>query len=527
MIRLPPTSISLSEIDIQFHMQQAEIYQGLVRQGFDKQDISRYLEDYRKSALPDTAPSVPVQLARAPSTLDFACRPKKSRPSPEAISKIEKNDTGQQPVSFESDMLAEDAKEPSGYAEHGPILVDSEDDTANASSPSISPAAMPPKCHSHMHAPRQSSLLRFSTAVSPDRHSNASQGSEVQHVPTSLPARRYRPRSQTDPYISSEKEHSSADISEHILGRIAQLSVDDGVPLSYSSDFGSDGLSLPSPPSHRHGTLRRRPSTAALRTNIAPAAGAEGYLGNNPDASKLPSTLLRSQSSDLLPALNAQNEFPSSPPAQDSSLINPSTPPLAEDQSLWPATPITARRTAPMDREEDEDHGPRYLDGSSFSVYNDSLPTISQPQTPADLSRTRLITEREAAYTAPPGMIRFGSVSTAMREPSDAGGALGQESPTLHAITMRERRSRQLWRSMRVEGARMRRNRLRDQELLDETTPGSARARRRQRQLEEEPWRDELDADRVGEENFETNFTITPGGVMRVVSGNANRRGED
>lgn len=523
MIRLPPTSISLSENDIQFHMQQAEIYQGLLKQGFDKQDISRYLEDHRKNALPEMEPSVPAQASRAPSTLDFACRPRKDPSSFEGTCKNDKGiETGRNSTSFESHPPVEDVSDISADPETVSRLSGSEDDSGEDSARSVSPTAMAPKIHSNMHAPRQSSLLRFSTAVSPDRQSCISELSESPQVASSGPVRRYRPQSQTDPYLSSERE-SSANSSEHVAERVAQLSLDDSVRSDHSSPFSSDDLTLPSPPPQHFGSLRRRPSLATLRASIGVPGSPDGDFANTTVATNL-SSRCSSQSSVLLHPPELQIEIPSSPPTHGSSPIDRSTPlPLDLDPPAWPATPITARRTAPSTHTEDHDHGPRYLDGSVFSVFNDSLPATSQPQTPADLSRTLLITEREAAYTAPPGMIRLGSVSTGPHQLLDSGGAVGQESPTLHAITMRERRSRELWRSMRVESARMRRNRLRDQVLLEEPSPGTARERRRQRVLDE-PWRDELDADRVGEENFETEFSITQGGVMRIVSGNA--RGE-
>lgn len=50
MIRLPPTSISLSESDIQFHLREINIYQTLLQQGFKQQDIQRYYAANRVAA---------------------------------------------------------------------------------------------------------------------------------------------------------------------------------------------------------------------------------------------------------------------------------------------------------------------------------------------------------------------------------------------------------------------------------------------------------------------------------------------
>jgi len=55
---------------------------------------------------------------------------------------------------------------------------------------------------------------------------------------------------------------------------------------------------------------------------------------------------------------------------------------------------------------------------------------------------------------------------------------------------------------------------------------GSNRAELLQ-QMAEDMWRDELDADRVGEENFETDVEVTQQRAMRVVSGNARFEGWD
>ena len=47
MIRLPPTSIGLSESDIHFHLRQVSVYQSLRAQGFNKEDIQRYYAEHQ------------------------------------------------------------------------------------------------------------------------------------------------------------------------------------------------------------------------------------------------------------------------------------------------------------------------------------------------------------------------------------------------------------------------------------------------------------------------------------------------
>lgn len=171
MIRLPPTSIFLSESDIQFHIQQLEIYHGLLKQGFSKEDTSRYLEDYRKNTLQDTALLAQVEPTRAPSTLDFACRGKKDPPSLESFRpKAKDKETSRSSVSFEPCTSDEDASELFASSDIGTNVNDTEEEEdEDEENQSVSPIAMPPKIHLNKHAPRQSSLLRFSTAVSPDQ----------------------------------------------------------------------------------------------------------------------------------------------------------------------------------------------------------------------------------------------------------------------------------------------------------------------------------------------------------------------
>jgi hypothetical protein len=56
MIRLPPTSISLSESDIQLHFREISIYQSLLQQGFTRDAIQQYYASLR-AAEPKGSPS--------------------------------------------------------------------------------------------------------------------------------------------------------------------------------------------------------------------------------------------------------------------------------------------------------------------------------------------------------------------------------------------------------------------------------------------------------------------------------------
>ena len=98
-----------------------------------------------------------------------------------------------------------------------------------------------------------------------------------------------------------------------------------------------------------------------------------------------------------------------------------------------------------------------------------------------------------------------------------------------HAMGSRERRARELMRGVRVEGARLQRLREQDRERIargldgnDEVTgldgPGPA--------IVTYLWRDGLEGDRVGDENWEESGEWSPRrrNGMRVTSGNARDR---
>lgn len=149
------------------------------------------------------------------------------------------------------------------------------------------------------------------------------------------------------------------------------------------------------------------------------------------------------------------------------------------------------------------------------TVYNDRLPAYLQPRTPADLTRGIHVTEREAAYTAPPGRTARtpATISHHQVSPSRAVEP-GEESPSRRARTLRERRERELRRSAFVEESIW--NRVMEME-------GDALGMRMPWDGSEtgliNTWRDDLAADRVGEENFDVD------GLTTVARGEANGRG--
>jgi hypothetical protein len=94
-------------------------------------------------------------------------------------------------------------------------------------------------------------------------------------------------------------------------------------------------------------------------------------------------------------------------------------------------------------------------------------------------------------------------------------------------MTLRERRTRELTRSVRAEGVRLNRLMMRDEAMFTQRGFRTAAAANGDAVIEALPqipddiWRDNLDADRVGEENFEAELDVGGRRVMRAVSGNA------
>jgi hypothetical protein len=145
-------------------------------------------------------------------------------------------------------------------------------------------------------------------------------------------------------------------------------------------------------------------------------------------------------------------------------------------------------------------------------------------------------------------MVRTGSASVSNLDGTQWDRGLGEQSPTVRAIGLRERRNRELARSVRAEQARLRSLRARDEALFTRRALVAATAQQRSvgavgaaddndrhlqdrleamRQMQEDVWRDDLDADRVGEENFETGVDVNRRRTVRVVSGNARFQGGD
>jgi hypothetical protein len=507
MIRLPPSSISLAEHDLAFHSQQIDVYHGLLKQGFKKKDIVRYFKEHREANVASSSNSHDSGEFIEPALSCF--------------------DLTVKSISRASSSRLDDEEDPSQVtreesSSHRPLRDDvssgrmGEQELAAGSSSSAAPAQV-----NHRHAPRQSSLLRFAEAVSSDSSMAAEESPDVTRVVPS-PAKSYRPR--TERYSSFESEFSDSEFVGSFQ-RVCLNSVDQTELIEPRDHL--QRCTSPLRPEAESFVLESctQPKSESLRSTPAIPSSVEDAdtCPQLTPADHVPSSLVTPRKSSLGATHQPYRliEFPSSPPSPD---LNPRSRPL-------PHMLTTPNRPTP--RESWTEPRSQGFDGS-FAVYKDAIPSLLQPQTPAELVRQSIITEHEAAYTAPVGMIRGLSTNRQHRHPFFELET-GEESPTARAIGMRERRARELLRSVRAESLRFERLRLQDMERMTRGIDGNLditdRGRARDRERDDgpgpaiftEPWEDELEADRVGAENWEGEETGLERRTMRVTSGNARR----
>ena len=475
MLRLPATSVSLSEHDIQLHLDRINAYHSLLAQGFKKKDIIRYYAEHNQQTNPPPSPLT----GSIPSCLDMVTAARLRR------------------------TLSSDDSSVSISA--SPI---------EPSSPLTSQPALPHR--PARHAPRHCSLLRFAEAVSPEK--------DPDEVPLLL---------SSDPFTSSLRQDrcgpiSSGSFSDDYMNEKAQgleeelsrLTLQSSPPnISTSHDTGghygtgmlfSPGIRSKSPVSSplRPEAAEFRPQSMPLQHTVSRELPGDRI---NYSAHSVEACPQHNDFNDYSPAVSVPGSTPprtSSLTSQSSSAsvrrrspesIKPRQPSsaLAALSSSLPATvPATPTPSRRVDPPRTEPAGRRNLgsDGTSFAVYDDHLPAANQPQTPADLSRRPLITEHEAAYTAPPGRVLATSTRSPRLPRMWTRLDPGEQSPTVRAMGIRERRLREAMRSARLEAALLNGNG--DDELF------------RQWNGEGQAWRYSLDVDRVGEENFENDETF-------------------
>lgn len=471
-----------------------------------------------------------------------------------------------------------------------------------SSSPVSMPSSPPMRQVSvpYRHAAvRQSSLLRImhtagsqpspaSSSSSNDRDlpddGDERDGIEIGHhdfLPSpATKIRSYRPRSKTYTYVESEADPPTPPSKP-------RREKDNSLP-GEQTPYRSDGLTFRSvehPPRERHAGLDAHSSPSrpdleissplALPPPFSISCRTSSLQFSLPDRtrSSTQSTVnqhdLTRQSSPLLPtdvplnfdglnmgtinhARTTPSLLPTSPdrhpissPEEYSSAMAfmtghfSSTPTRGDTTSYQPSSSFLGSPETPVQTlSQTEPRNPNRCHNGAFGVYNDRLPTETQPQTPADLQspQRRAVAARNVAYTAPPGQIRTVGRLLGVDQDGEEDGA---QSPTMRAVRTRERRAREYgrWMNARMESLRGSVGRAVDEEQGDaeaglvigsgvdgEITPDFARRRfdvqddeaeqtgrrltralahsSRSRRLREVDWRDEFEEDRVGEENF-------------------------
>ena len=502
MLRLPPTSISLSADDVSACLENLGTYHGLLKQGFKQHDICVWMKEKREAIQPasqhyhdpdDPLPSTVDLILRAQTRDEEALSIRTTAPTP---------DNSQQHPSRRA--TTSDSRSDDEIANH-------DDPREQAASIDLQHASKPQR-----HAPRKSSLLQFSQMPSSESSSNSDKlSAQGLSLPIPLPARTYRPR--TDTYSCEQSEEYE---QANIVGVLSDLHID-----SAPSDSATEckGVTMAMRP-EAESFVPSQSATAMRSTHEASRSLAEMLPETPSHTSVVEDDIHTAQSRDspnitLRRSNRRRAQWNSSPPAQssDSEL---SLPPM-------PTTPkrIRINRAA---RTESRSHQRQTFDGA-FSVYDDSLPAVMQPRAPVDLARHAILTDQYAAYTAPPGMGRSSAALLPIRlQSTTARLEPGEQSPTTRAMAMRGRRQRELARGARAEADRLERLRLRDRDRIatgfdsnDEEGDGPGPALRTRT-----AWRDELEGDRVGEENWEGEVdllagTDVGGRGIRVLSGNA------
>lgn len=450
MLRLPLTSIGLSEKDVAYHIQQIDIYHGLLKQGFKKTDILRYMNDHNQAK--HERPSNDFDNLSVASTVDLA-------------------------LLNSGHTVAHVSPPPSSDAKSGPPPYESEVAENRQSSPPEPSHPDASRETFRRHAPRQSSLLRFTELASPAASDDTN---DIAQAFNRSSPRTYRPRTETYSYNQSE-------ISESDLVRVKAAHHDEPAISPTRSPMRADARAfVPSGDVDLEEVHQILAQASSIRSRRQRAEVEAFSIHQDSDAGYTP---------------------PSSPPAASS------------ESSLLPIVLSTPghSRNAPRGRATPRS---QQLDGH-FSVYNDALPSLSQPQTPLDLERQPRVSFRDAAYTAPPGMVHVTTRSP--RHRSSVDDEAGARSPTARAMDTRERRARELRRGIRVQTARL------DGLRLNDDTEDTPRAGPRQSSGSnaDDAWRNNLEGDRVGDENWEIETVVRDGfeNGIRIVSGNARHGG--
>jgi hypothetical protein len=319
-----------------------------------------------------------------------------------------------------------------------------------------SPRSSPPRVPCTQATVRHSSLLRFAQNAESLEDASSPEGKPAQlsesHESPKSRGMTYRPRSQTYPWAESEADDEMPAGSAPLrypIDELARLAIA-RPPTPYI------------PPKSRNTTPLRaeaREFTPLLLTSPIGSINsqASSQFEHQAEIPRISPTLIihgppvtPPRRSSLAYQLRSSNSNLNS---QVSSAYLP---------AALPATPSPVRIRETSHTEPRTYHG--YSGASRLSIYNDRLPPTQQPQTPADLARRPILTERDTAYTAPPGSVGRRRVISNETSPTTRGGEL------------RARWTREYQRAERAQ-------------------------REREQRTARTLWLDEWAADRVGEEN--------------------------
>jgi hypothetical protein len=297
---------------------------------------------------------------------------------------------------------------------------------------------------------------------------------------------------------------------------LLRADADDFVPLKLPSPFSatrrvSSGLnSLPSAIHSTSPVILQREVHARSSPNLAisppPRSSSTGGITRHLDPCHV---------------FSSDRDFPSSPPRFEDDERSESDPKKQASaiptrrgrEAVRPTQTHALPKTPRIQARTQQTDGPG-------TVYDDRIPAYLQPKTPADLTRGVHITEREAAYTAPPGRTARtpATISQTLLSPTRLHDP-GEESPSRRARTMRERRERELRRSAMMEEEIW----VRLRELEGDPIGGRMHWDGPDHRLMNN-WRDDFGADRLGEENFDEEGGIRTSRVELRVQGTV--RGE-
>jgi hypothetical protein len=490
MIRFPPTSIALSESDVEFHLREIQIKAQLYDQGFTQKEVQRYYSE-RHGRFDDSVED-DILSSRTPTSIWTSTRKdatqlvgahpiivearKASQVSHGASDTPDYTSTRTPP----SNEIVQSRHKPSFNA---PISYSSPSGSVHSSPPSVTQSSL-----SYRHAAvRQSSLLRIMHTArsqsSPDSNSSLQDLSQSHDAPDDfLPSpaskiRTYRQRSKTYTYIESEADPPTP----QGLSNTEQRSSPPDLQLSRSQTTLSNAQSSPywldpelSSPLMLPPPLSINRRTSSMQFSLPDRTRSSTPLTLNHAVSHPSSPLLPSDSPAIFESLSTT--------VLDNSLTGSSVPPSSPDLAFtlhseipsavlgeFPSTPPQANTYAHFSSSfldspdpsvrvppRTEPRNPSRRPHGTFGVYNDLLPAATQPQTPADLRspQRRAVAERNVAYTAPPGQIRTaGRLIGADRDDMEHTGT---QTPTARTARMRERRAREFarWRDARMESLR-------------------------------------------------------------------------